>query len=443
MENIFYLDAKNGIEKFLANEFGSCPAKLKNRFLSFFSNLVNYEEEGEKLHPQILLTNNIDAIARYISDSYKITLFADENEMHFDSRMKALMPFTAVDWWIFINAKENEISYGIIKLTNSIKDPNFKDSIFSNYKLKEKQDKINLVLIEQYSSFVINFSSLSGNELNVNFSIDENLNSLNSFYEISEFTEASFSKLKTTAKKLNEIKNMFTQIFKTVTKKVHGALCVVVDKDYVDNGFFCDGVWLKDPISFSKVFLNSKSYSENKLETVANLFITMLNFDGITIIDNTGRIRAYNVFVETNFEKTKNVIGGARKRAAYTIINSRRKKIAGVYFQSHEGEIFYTEVKGYKTRTRKAAELEKNTEAPKNKQVEAPTNIEIKMPKTNEEPGLEQENLSGVLEQEANVNNEVENINIGEENTTKITEETIDNDLNEQNEISTEINIRK
>jgi len=106
-------------------------------------------------------------------------------------------------------------------------------------------------------------------------------------------------------------------------------------------GFFEDGIWLETPISFSKLFTQSKSYSEEKLQAFATLFINMLNFDGITVVDTTGRLLAYNVFVENNINRTKNVVGGARKRAAYTIINSRRKHIVGVYFQSHEGEIFY------------------------------------------------------------------------------------------------------
>ena len=69
------------------------------------------------------------------------------------------------------------------------------------------------------------------------------------------------------------------------------------------------------------------------------------NYDGITVIDNTGRIRAYNCFVETSMNNEKNIIGGARKRAAYTLINTKVKKIIGVYFQSHEGEMFYIPVR--------------------------------------------------------------------------------------------------
>jgi len=67
----------------------------------------------------------------------------------------------------------------------------------------------------------------------------------------------------------------------------------------------------------------------------------MLNKDGITVIDNTGQILAYNVFVEINTKLAGNIIGGARKRAAYTVINSRKPNIVGVYFQSFDGEMFF------------------------------------------------------------------------------------------------------
>ena len=80
----------------------------------------------------------------------------------------------------------------------------------------------------------------------------------------------------------------------------------------------------------------------------------MLNFDGITIIDNQGRLRAYNVFVEPNSKKVGYIVGGARKRAAYFILSSKKKGIVGVYFQSHEGEVFFQELKGRETSKKKS-----------------------------------------------------------------------------------------
>lgn len=344
MDNVItFAAAKDAVSNFLSNEFEVFPKKLNSQFLNFFSELSTYEEEGKKLRPNILFTNAIDYICKTIPDAYKIEMFSDESEVMFNYRIKKLAPFTRHDWVIYVNIKEDVITYGICTVLNSIKEESFKKLIFSNSILKDRNDKVSLVYVEPISNYSITLTSLKGESLNVNNTLDET--KVGNFQnEIREFVDASFSKLKTTEKKLNEIKTLYENIFDNVFKTVNGALCVVVDKDYVDNGFFSDGVWLKEPISFSKLFLRSKAYNESKLVGFCNLFMDMLDSDGITIIDNTGRIRAYNVFVESN-TRNLSITGGARKRAAFTVINSRRKRIVGVYFQSHEGEVFYKAVK--------------------------------------------------------------------------------------------------
>ena len=340
---ITFVSAKEAVNNFLSNEFESFPKKLNSQFLNFFSELSTYEEEGRKLRPNILFTNAIDYICKTSPNAYKIEMFSDEADVMFNYRIKKLAPFTHHDWVIYVNIKDDVITYGICTVLNSIKEESFKKLIFSSPILKDRSDKISLVYVEPISNYSIILDSLKGETLSVNNTLDEaKINDWQT--EIKEFVDASFSKLKTTEKKLNEIKTLYENIFDNVFKNVNGALCVIVDKDYVDNGFFSDGVWLKEPISFSKLFLRSKAFNESKLVGFCNLFMDMLDSDGITIIDNTGRIRAYNVFVESS-NKNFNITGGARKRAAYTVINSRRKRIVGIYFQSHEGELFYKPVK--------------------------------------------------------------------------------------------------
>ena len=97
---------------------------------------------------------------------------------------------------------------------------------------------------------------------------------------------------------------------------------------------------------FSRAILAmSVSLDNNSILGITNLFLDMLNYDGITVVDNLGRIRAYNVFVKTDLSNTINIYGGARKRAVFSIVNSRKKKIIGVYFKSQEGEVFYQRVR--------------------------------------------------------------------------------------------------
>ena len=344
-DNIFYENGKEGILKFVENEFPNFPQKLMAQFINFFTSISFYEEEGTKLRPCILFTNCIESVLKGIKKSYKLPVFADDNENLFRTRMKSLIPFCKHNWTIYVEIKEDAVNYGICKCLNSIKDKDFNTQLFGSNFIQERADKINAFIVKPLSTFCINLRGIKNTNLNINFGL-ETKKVVNFKEEIEEFVDASFGKLRTTNKKMAEIKTLYLNIFENVLKNVHGCICVVVDKDYVDKGFLGDGIWLEEPIAFSKLFTQSKSYSEEKLLGISELFIDMLNYDGITVVDNAGRIRAYNVFVES--DASNNILGGARKRAAFTVINSQIKKIRGVYFQSQEGELFYQRVRSHK-----------------------------------------------------------------------------------------------
>jgi hypothetical protein len=352
-DNIYFGEGKQNVESFIENEYSNFPTKLTAQLINFVARLCFYEEEGTKLRPTILFTNKIDTVIKTVGNAIKQPIFEDENENMFRSRMKSLSPFSAHKWNIYVQLNSTgTIEYGIYRSLNSIKEHSFNINLFLNDELKSRTNSIFAFLVQSISNSNILFKSLKGEEMNLNFSL-ENKKLLKFNDEISEFVDASFSKLKTTKKKLNDIKTLYQNTFENCFRNIHGCICVVVDKDYKDNGFFQDGIWLNHPIEFSKLFMQSNSYSETKLESYSELFMDMLNYDGITIVDNKGRIRAYNVFVETSASKESNIMGGARKRAAFTIINSKVKKIVGVYFQSQEGEIFYNRNRNYRERKTK------------------------------------------------------------------------------------------
>ena len=343
-EIIFFDSAKDSVTKFFEHEFDSMPPLIMSHFLNKFNDLLNYTEEGKLIRPKIIITDSIETIIKSIPKSHAMTIFEDTEPTMFNSRLKSILAITDNDWCVFVDIKEGKISYGMIMSFRSIKDKSFVHSLEESASLKEKAGKIHCVLAYPQNFYTMTLHSISGNDLVVNFSLDKS-KSNNFGEEIAEFVDTTFSKLRTTQRKLQDIKNMYLNIFTHVMGSVNGALCVVVDKDYQDSGLFEDGIWLKEPVSFSKLFTQTKSYSEAKLQAFANMFINMLSFDGITIIDNQGRIRAYNVFVEPNSKKVDYIVGGARKRAAYYILSSRKKNIIGVYFQSHEGEVFFSQVK--------------------------------------------------------------------------------------------------
>lgn len=362
-EMIFFDNAKDSVTNFFEKEFPSLPPLLMSHFLNRFNDIMNYSEEGNIIKPKIVFTDNIESIERAIPKSDAMVFFEDNEATMFNSRLKSLLPIIRNDWCLFIEIKESRLRYGIIMSFRSIKDLNLIRALENNETLKEKT-KTHCIIARPLNFYSMVLHSISGNELIVNFSLDKSKSNIFNT-QIKEMVDATFSKLRTTQRKLTDMKNLYLNIFTNVLSYVRGSICVIVDKDYKDNGLFEDGIWLKEPLSFSKLFTQSKSYSEEKLRSYSDLFMNMLNYDGITIIDNQGRLRAYNVFVEPNSNKVGYIVGGARKRAAYYILSTRKKDIVGVYFQSHEGEVFFQEMQHpVKPKKKKSSVKKDNNQQP-------------------------------------------------------------------------------
>ena len=342
-KKIFFEDARKNVLEMFSIEFPTLPIENIDLFLGMFYQLANYEEEGQKIKPTILITSNINSVVKNVPKSKKIIFYEDENVTNFRARIKALMCFCRRDWNIYVNFGESVIEYGIIKTLSSLKEKTLIQVLHDKATLDAIAKKSNLVIINVFGGGICKLTGAKGSEYSVCF----NLNSQSEYNwdtEISEFVEACVSKVKTTKRKLQDVKNLLGNIFHSVLKGLHGTICMVVDKEFKDKvGYFQDGTWLKEPIEFIKLFLRSTTFDENILRSYADVLRTMLDFDGITIIDNAGRIRAYNVFIESTQDSNKKIVGGARRRAAYSILHNKNKRIIGVYFQSQDGDNFYKE----------------------------------------------------------------------------------------------------
>lgn len=357
---IFFDRAKEQVTSFFEKEFENFPPLLMSHFLNKFNDILNYTEEGKVIRPNIIFTNNIESITRSLSKCVSLPMFEDNDATKFNSRLKSILPILNNEWCLYMDIKGSKITYGVMMSYSSIKDKNLIRTLQENTSLKDKPDKVRCIIARPLNFYSMSMHSISGNDLIINFSLDKSKGNIFN-REIREFVDATFSKLRTTQRKLQDMKNMYFNIFTNVLNYVNGTICVIVDKDYKDNGLFEDGIWLKEPISFSKLFTQSSSYNEKKLQAYADLFMNMLNFDGIIIIDNLGRLRAYNVFVEPNSKKVGFIVGGARKRAAYYILSTKKKDVVGVYFQSHEGEVFFQLVPKRETKNQESRKTQKKT----------------------------------------------------------------------------------
>jgi len=343
--SIFYTSAKEALKEFTSQEFATLGTNDVDRFIDCFYKFLNYEEEGVKIRPTIFVTSNIHAVSKTIPDCVEIMFYEDENSNNFNQRLKALMVFCLDNWSIYINYTNSSVQYGIIKAVNSIKDWPLEKLIFDKQYKSILEQKTKLIYMSVVTAGVFTLVGIKGNQTSICFNINS-CPSQDMEATINKFVTDGLTKVKTTKKKLADIKTIYHNIFSRMIKGSHGTICLIVDKEFKDaKGWLSDGTWLPQPIEFGKLFFNSKSFSESKLRAYSELLVQMLNYDGITIIDNAGRILAYNVFVQSEKDATRNIIGGARLRAAYSLLNTKNKKVIGVYFQSQEGENFYKTIK--------------------------------------------------------------------------------------------------
>ena len=144
-------------------------------------------------------------------------------------------------------------------------------------------------------------------------------------------------------------KGFWAGLFSQIKREVHGTICLFVDPSWDgnnDENFDAGKIVFED---FKEMqikpdsMLDSQSYHDlYEQNFIRKMFFSMLNYDGITVIDTSGCIRAFHCFV--SIHRGKFTSGGARHRAYRALANLFKDNecYKALYFQSQEGNIrFY------------------------------------------------------------------------------------------------------
>ena len=144
-------------------------------------------------------------------------------------------------------------------------------------------------------------------------------------------------------------KGFWAGLFSQVKKEVHGTICLFVDPSWngdKDENFDAGKIVFDDYRDMQikpDSMLDSQSYHDlYEQNFIRKMFISMLNYDGITVIDTNGCVRAFHCFVAIH--RGKFTSGGARHRAYRALAHLFKDNVCykAIYFQSQEGNIrFY------------------------------------------------------------------------------------------------------
>lgn len=144
-------------------------------------------------------------------------------------------------------------------------------------------------------------------------------------------------------------------VFEQVKRCCHGTICLVVDNEFNLSDTEIKKLFTNSLKKVEDIAVIPNYFGENGSEEsdhALQIFLSMLNYDGITIIDTLGRIISYNNICRNGEQQAKaenvNLQCGSRHVAYNQMKDWKYGNLVGVYFQSQEGEIhFYN----YKTET--------------------------------------------------------------------------------------------
>lgn len=337
LENTYFNDFN---EKFdILNTDKLLSDSIKKQFFELLPNLFNYEEEGEKLNFKILFIRNLEkekkSLPSYIFQ--KITT-VNEDAVNIRKNIKSIAPFSLNGWDIYVSINDNKTChFGIYKDLSSVDSLDI-STILSNDCFIE---------IEKIDKYKLSFRNSSMNYI-LNLSVIKDIINVDRKTNVSNLIQ-SFTNQIESEKKNSFIKNISNSFFHNLDK-IHGTIIIVQDKNTEIDKSIKKGILFDTPINLFDEYSNftaNCATTENISEryySFLGILSLILNIDGITLINNNGEILGYNIFIDNTKVDTTGVVGGARKRAAYSIEKSNINGLIGIYFQSHDGDNYFKEL---------------------------------------------------------------------------------------------------
>lgn len=352
IEKISFSNSKDFIHNFFIKQNINLTPPLFSELLGFLSTACIYKEEEQKIRPSIIIGNHLlDIQVAQLTQATVIPFVGELVERtHLVKRLKSILPFCNNGWRVFVSLDGNNLTYGIMRNFNGPSGLNIDDILTTISSSERMSLNINFVLIDVISDFEI---MLRGNNdvCTIDFRLVTDEKNAGAQLNFCQDLLSAYDF------EINKVAAAYTKIINLFPQKLHGSICVIVSYDYnLPDNILKDGIFLETPIDIYPILaedLNEKQVSQDisftisaheKFHAFMGLFLEMLNIDGITVVDNKGRIRAYNVFVSPDASGVENLAGGARKRAANFLRQQKNPNYIGVYFQSQDGMSTYERI---------------------------------------------------------------------------------------------------
>jgi len=334
---------KGHLDDLLKDEKMVC-AHTCSALVTIVAQLSDYVEEGVHLHPEVYVCENIDILSSRVQGSEVIRLGSGPKiDPTVRSALKVAAPLATAGWAIFIERKELEFSYGLIRSAG------LPLEITLDEALVEFEDKsLFIVVARQVAKSCVEIRGSRGSSTRIYFSA-ERPGDLQPDTSIMDLAKTITRDCPTQQKEDTE--RFCYRTFMKILPELHGTLVAVIPKrrktlpKRLENAIVIEPpIRISDRVADYK--RNKDEESVSQLASLEALLRGMLASDGITVFRSDSTLFGYRAFVPLNERGTGNIqIGGARRRAYDGLIGMIGNGIAAAFFRSQDGETKFKDTK--------------------------------------------------------------------------------------------------
>lgn len=303
------------------------------------SDLAAYAEEGVPLAPTIFICNSVDDMIRMLGPGEHVELSPEavNTDLAAAKVLKAGAYLCSGVWNIYVERSIDgrTCKFGIFCGST---DP---ASAGPDEILVEGGDgEFPIVRVKQTAKNKVQIKTSVGDSVEFRFNDDENAMSVGADADLNSLVHHATQGI-TQDKQMAY--SFLRRTLATAIDMSHGTLIAIISSEKAMPADLCDGIQLNPPIDlmdrFKAHFDDGKtSDTVSRLQAAANLLTGLVGSDGITVLDDCGRIRAYRTFVKSGSAENASE-GGARTRAfkALSVLDG----VKGAYFRSQDGRILF------------------------------------------------------------------------------------------------------
>lgn len=301
--------------------------------------LADYREEGTQLYPRVVVCDDLSNTLRLLQGSTPIEIgHGPRGAITARDCLKKCAPLASSGWLVWIEREADRFRFGVFRAPASPTAVDLRSTLADM-----DAESVHALLLSQLAPGTVEIvgPGLDGVLVHLSGERTEVLPSASQQDRLSNW----FMEDANTGHMQDPCVSFARNLFGNLLRESHGALIAFVQFDAeVPEALRADGTFLDVPLNLAELVVrhSADETTENytDLMSSAGLLGGMLNCDGITVLDTSGRVLGYNCFVRTTSDtlKPSELVGGARRRAfteLVSVVNAGH--LRGAFIRSSDG----------------------------------------------------------------------------------------------------------